>query len=123
MKKQTFGVHPVVPLSAAVRAGDYIHLSGQVPFTADGMLVVGDIEVQTRQVLDNIAAVLKQAGAALDDVVKTTIWLSDPTDFQRFNAVYGEYFAQNPPARSCVAGRLMVNAKVEVEALAYKPLA
>jgi len=122
MNKQVFGIHPKVPLSAAVRAGDFIFLSGQVPFGADGTLVGGGIEEQSRQVLDNIAAVLKQMDATLDDVIKATIWLTDPDDFSRFNAVYGDYFPQSPPARSCVASRLMVDAKVEVEVVAYKPL-
>lgn len=122
MNKQIFGIHPKVPLSAGVRAGDFIFLSGQVPFAPDGTLVGGDIEAQSRQVLDNIAAVLKQMDACLDDVVKTTIWLTDPEDFPRFNAVYSDYFPKNPPARSCVASRLMVDAKVEVEVVAYKAL-
>ncbi|WP_249692289.1 RidA family protein [Stappia sp. WLB 29] len=122
MPKQTFATHPVVPLSAVVRAGDYIFLSGQVPFAPDGTLVAGDIEVQTRQVLDNIAGALGRVGATLDDVVKTTIWLTDPADFPRFNTIYGKYFPQDPPARSCVASQLMVEAKIEVEAIAYKPL-
>ena len=120
MNKQVFGVHPVVPLSSAVRAGDFIFLSGQVPFGPDGALVGGDIETQTRQVLDNIAAALEQAGASLDDVVKTTIWLTDRNDFVRFNAVYAQYFPHLPPARSCVGAPLMVDANVEIEVVAAK---
>ncbi len=122
MNKQVFGVHPVVPLSSAVRAGDFVFLSGQVPFDSAGMLVDEDIETQTRQVLDNIAAALEETGASLNDVVKTTIWLTDPEDFQRFNAVYAEYFPHPPPARSCVGSSLMVKAKVEIEVVAYRPL-
>ncbi|WP_029056921.1 RidA family protein [Stappia stellulata] len=122
MTKEVYGTHPAVPLSAAVRAGDFIFLSGQIPFGPDGDLVRGDIETQTRQVLDNIAAALALANASLADVIKTTIWLTDPADFGRFNAVYGAYFPERPPARSCVASQLMVDARVEIEAVAYKPL-
>jgi 2-iminobutanoate/2-iminopropanoate deaminase len=122
MSMHVFGTHPTVPLSAAVRAGDFIFLSGQVPFGPDGKLVGGNIETQTRQVLDNIKAALGVAGATLADVVKATIWLTDPDDFARFNAVYGAYFDQAPPARSCVVSQLMVAACVEIEVVAYKPL-
>jgi 2-iminobutanoate/2-iminopropanoate deaminase len=122
MTQQVFGTHPTVPLSAAIRAGDFIFLSGQVPFGPDGRLVGGDIETQTRQVLDNIKAALETAGAVLSDVVKATIWLTDPDDFARFNAVYGSYFDKAPPARSCVISQLMVDACVEIEVIAYKPV-
>ncbi|SDU07841.1 RidA family protein [Stappia sp. ES.058] len=122
MTKTVYGPHPVAPLSAAVRAGDFVFLSGQIPFGPDGNLVGGNIETQTRQVLDNIAAALALADATLADVVKTTIWLTDPADFSRFNAVYSTYFPRPFPARSCVASQLMVDASVEIEALAYKPL-
>ncbi|GGF05431.1 RidA family protein [Stappia taiwanensis] len=122
MTRQVFGTHPRVPLSSAVRAGDFLFLSGQVPFGPDGELVGGDISIQTRRVLDNLAAALQEAGATLSDVVKTTIWLMDPEDFAAFNAVFREYFPKAPPARSCVASALMVDARVEVEAIAYRPV-
>lgn len=119
--KVAFGPHPSVPISSAVKAGDWLFLSGQIPFGADGKLVGGDIETQAVQVFVNLAHVLEMAGASLDDVVKTTVWLTDPADFSSFNAIYKLYFPKDPPARSCVVSKLMVDAKVEIEAVAYIP--
>lgn len=121
MSKQVFGTHPTVPLSAAVRAGDFIFLSGQVPFTPEGTLVGGDIEQQSLQVFENIKTVLSSVGASIEDVVKTTVWLTDKSDFARFNQIYAECFPNLPPARSTVVSELMVDANVEVEVVAYKP--
>jgi len=119
MTKQTFGSSHV-PLSPAVRAGDFIFISGQTPVGPNGENVGGTIEVQTRQVLENVKAAL--AGAEMSDVVKTTVWLEDARDFGGFNKVYATYFPTNPPARTTAEGRLMVDIKVEIEAIAYKPL-
>lgn len=121
MTKQTFGSSHV-PLSPAVRAGDFIFISGQVPVGPNGENVGGTIEVQTRQVLENVKAALALAGAELSDVVKTTVWLEDARDFGGFNKVYATYFPANPPARTTAEGRLMVDIKIEIEAIAYKPL-
>lgn len=118
--KQVFGSSHV-PLSPAVRAGDTIYVSGQVPVGADGKIIDGNIEAQTKQVLDNIKAVLALAGATLDDVVKTTVWLEDARDFGRMNAVYATYFPKEPPARTTVESRLMIDIKIEIEAIAYAP--
>lgn len=112
-----------VPLSPAVRAGDFIFVSGQVPTEADGSVVPGGIEAQTRKVMENIAAALALAGAGLEDVVKTFVILSDARDFGAFNKTYAGYFPQNPPARTTLEARLMIDIKVEIEAVAYKPLA
>ena len=121
MSKQTFGkAH--VPLSPAVRAGDFVYISGQVPAGANGSIMVGGIEEQTKQVMENVKAALALAGAELADVVKTTVWLEDARDFGAFNKVYGSYFESDPPARTTVESRLMVDIKIEVEAVAYKPL-
>lgn len=120
-RKEAFAPHPQVPLSAAMRAGDFVFLSGQVPFGPDGKLIEGGIEAQTDQVLDNLSRVLEMAGASLADVVKTTIWLIDVADFAAFNAAYARHFESPPPARSCVVSALAVPAKVEIEAIAYKP--
>lgn len=87
----------------------------------DGIIVSGDIEAQTRQVIANIEAILKLAGADLNDVVKTTAWLDDARDFTRFNAVYGSFFPSQPPARTTLESRLMIDIKVEIEAIAYRP--
>ena len=127
MSKQIIGGEVVVggnriPLSKAVRAGDYVHLSGQVPLKSDGSVETGSIEAQTRVVMENIKAILGEAGCELSDVVKATAWLSDRADFAGFNRVYAEYFADAPPARSTVESRLMIDIRVEVEVTAYKPL-
>ncbi len=118
--KQVFGTAHV-PLSPAVRAGDMIYISGQVPAGADGKIVDGNIETQTQQVLENIKAALALAGATLEDVVKTTVWLEDARDFGRMNTVYASYFPKEPPARTTVESRLMIDIKIEIEAIAYLP--
>ena len=112
---------PIGPYNQAIRAGELLFCSGQIPLdVATGELVVGDISVQTRQVLHNIAAVLEAAGAAFEHVVKTTIFLIDMSDFAAVNAVYGEAFAgDNAPARSTVAvAALPKGARVEIEVVA-----
>lgn len=121
MTKQHFGTSHV-PLSPAVRAGDFIFVSGQVPVDASGSPVGGDIAKQTRQSLENVKAALALAGADMSDVVKTMVWLQDARDFGGFNKTYAEYFSTNPPARSTAESRLMIDIKVEIEAIAYKPL-
>ncbi|MDM7852275.1 RidA family protein [Pseudochrobactrum kiredjianiae] len=118
--KQAFGTSHV-PLSPAIRAGDMIYISGQVPVGTDGKIIEGNIEAQTRQVLENIKSALALAGATLKDVVKTTIWLEDARDFGRMNAVYATYFPKDPPARTTVESRLMIDIKIEIEAIAYAP--
>ncbi len=108
-------------LSRAVRAGDFVFLTGQIPF-ADGVpMTEGSIEAQTRAVLDDIRRTLREAGCELEDVVKTMVWLTDRGDFPGFNAVYAEYFPHEPPARSAVVNDLLVDVRVEVEVVAYKP--
>lgn len=109
------------PFSPAVRAGDFIYVSGQVPANAEGEIVVGGIEAQTRQVMENLKKVLALAGATLDDVCKSTVWLQDARDFGAFNRIYVSYFGENKPARSTTEARLMVDAKVEIDVVAYKP--
>jgi 2-iminobutanoate/2-iminopropanoate deaminase len=98
-----------------------VFVSGQMAIDANGQLVEGGIEVQTRQVMDNIKAILAEAGCTMTDVVKCTCWIDDPRDFGRFNAVYREYFGDDPPARSTVRSQLVLDGKLEVEAIAYKP--
>ena len=109
-------------LSRAIRAGDFVFLTGQVPFEDGLPMVTGGIEEQTRAVLDEIEATLALAGCGLADVVKAMVWLTDRTDFPGFNAVYAEYFPEQPPARSAVVSDLLVDVRVEVEVVAYKPL-
>ena len=91
-----------LPFPKAVRAGDFVFVSGQMAIDAKGQLVEGSIEVQTRQVIDNIKAILAEAGCTMKDVVKCTCWLDDARDFGRFDAVYASYFEDDPPARSTV---------------------
>ena len=110
-----------LPFSKAMRAGDFIFVSGQVAFDEKGQLVEGGIEQQTRQTMRNIEAVLKMANATLADVVKVNIWLDDARDFGRFNATYAEFFPTDAPARSTVESKLMIDAKIEVDCVAYKP--
>ncbi|WP_266030064.1 RidA family protein [Brucella intermedia] len=119
-RKQVFGASHV-PLSPAVRAGDTVYISGQVPVGPNGQIVDGGIEAQTKQVLENVKAALALAGATMEDVVKTTVWLEDARDFGRMNAVYATYFPKEPPARTTVESRLMIDIKIEVEAIAYVP--
>ncbi len=109
-------------LSKAVRAGDYVFLTGQIPLQDGAPMTTGTIEDQTRVTLDLIGATLAQAGCARSDVVKSMIWLRDKSDFPGFNAVYGEYFPEDPPARSTVLTQLLVDVRVEIEVVAYKPL-
>ena len=109
------------PFTPAVRAGDFIYVSGQVPANTEGEIVVGGIEAQTRQVMENLKKVLALAGATLDDVCKSTVWLQDARDFGAFNRIYMSYFGENKPARSTTEARLMVDAKVEIDVVAYKP--
>ena len=111
----------VRPLSPAVRAGDTVYVSGQVPIDATGEIVQGGIETQTRQVFDNLRAALALADCTLDDVVKMTVWLDDARDFGAFNRIYLEQFPGNKPARSCTEARMMIDVKVEIEAIAYSP--
>ncbi len=108
------------PYSQAVRAGNMIFASGQIPTDPKTKeFVPGGIAEQTEQVLKNLAAVFAAAGVGLEQVVKTTVFLADMNDFTAMNEVYGKYFAQNPPARATVqAARLPRDAKVEREAIA-----
>jgi 2-iminobutanoate/2-iminopropanoate deaminase len=108
------------PYSQAIKAGGMLFLSGQIPLDAkSGEMVAGDIQVQTRQVLTNLKAVLTAAGGTLERVVKTTVFLTSMDDFPKMNEVYGEFFSTAPPARSTVeVRRLPRGAAVEIEAIA-----
>lgn len=108
------------PYSQAVRAGNLVFASGQIPTDpATGQFVAGGISEQTEQVLRNLSAVFEAAGLGLAQVVKTTVFLVDMEDFAAMNEVYGRFFPQQPPARATVqAARLPRDAKVEIEAIA-----
>lgn len=111
---------PVAPYSPGIRVGELIFLAGQLGLdSATGSLVVGGIEAEARQALLNMQNVLEAAGATLEHVVKTTVFLRDIADFGRMNAVYGEFFTEKPPARSAFqVAALPLGAAVEIEAIA-----
>ena len=126
MTKQIIGVPLVIngrrlSLSRAVWAGDFVFLTGQVPMQNGAVMTHGSIEDQTRAVLDDITATLAMAGCDRNDVVKSMVWLTSREDFPGFNAVYAEYFPEQPPARSAIVNDLLVDVKVEIEVIAYKP--
>ena len=112
----------VRPFSPAVRAGDFVYVSGQVPTDKDGQTVSGGIETQTRRVIERISEVLSLAGCTLSDVCKANVWLEDARDFGSFNRVYMECFGTHRPARSTVESRMMVDVKIEMDVIAYKPV-
>ena len=108
-------------LSKAVRAGDFVFLTGQIPMKNGVVVTEGSIEDQTRIVLDEIKNTLAEAGCELQDVVKAMVWLKNRDDFPGFNSIYGEYFSHEPPARSAIVSDFLVDILVEVEVVAYKP--
>ncbi len=112
----------VLSLSRAIRAGDFVFLTGQIPMRNGAPMTDGSIKEQTRAVLDDITETLATADCAREDVVKAMVWLRDRADFPGFNEIYGEYFPVEPPTRSAVVSDLLVDARVEVEVVAYRPL-
>ena len=108
------------PYSQAVRSGNFLFASGQIPIDpATGEFVAGGITEQTEQVMRNVSAILEAAGAGLQQVVKTTVFLADMDDFTAMNEVYSRFFSEDPPARATVqAARLPRDARVEIEAIA-----
>ena len=111
------------PYSQAVRAGQLLFASGQIPLDpATGSLVDGDVDAQTRRVMENLGAVLEAAGLSFASVVRTTIYLADMNDFAKVNDVYGSYFREPYPARATVqVARLPKDARVEIDAVAAYP--
>ena len=124
MKKQVISTNrapaAIGPYCQAVRAGNMVFFSGQIPIDpATGELVAGGIEEQAEQTMQNMAALLKAAGLAFQDVVKTTIFLTDLGDFNQVNGIYGRHFPENPPARACVqVAALPKGAAIEIEWIA-----
>ena len=110
------------PYSQAIRLGDFVFTSGQIPIDPrTGVFVEGGIAEQTEQALRNLAEVLRAAGTGLGAVVKTTVYLADMNDFAAMNEVYGRYFSNEPPARSTVqAARLPRDARVEIDVIAVR---
>ena len=113
---QAIGVY-----SQGVETKDLIFTSGQIPLTADGILVDGDFKEESRQVINNIKAVLNHSGSELSDIIKLTVYLTDLTLFPQLNEVFEEFFREEPPARSAVeVSALPMQVRVEMEAIALK---
>ncbi|MGE5570787.1 MAG: RidA family protein [Rhodospirillales bacterium] len=113
---------PRGPYSPAVRAGDFIYISGQGPVDPEtDRLSTGDIRHETRLVLSNIRRILASCGAAMSDVVKCTVFLADAAEFGAMNEVYGEFFGDNKPARTTVEAKFVAPMRVEIDCVAYKP--
>jgi 2-iminobutanoate/2-iminopropanoate deaminase len=113
---------PRGPYSPAVRAGDFIYVSGQGPIDPiTDKLTSGDIQDETRQVLKNIRTILEACGATLADVVKCSVFLKDGSEFKAMNEVYAEFFSTNRPARTTVVCEFVNPMRVEIDCVAYKP--
>lgn len=110
-----------LPFSRAVEAGGFLYVSGQVAMDKSGEIIGGGIVPQTEQTIANISAILAEAGLDLSHVIKVNVWLDDPRDFWSFNRVFEQHFAAAPPARSTVASALMVDAKIEMDVVAFRP--
>ena len=112
---------PIGPYSQGIVAnGSFLFTAGQVALDpSTGQIVAGDVKTQTRQVMNNLGAVLREAGTSMERVVKTTVYLKDMNEFAQMNEVYGEFFPSNPPARSTVeVARLPKDARVEIDVVA-----
>jgi 2-iminobutanoate/2-iminopropanoate deaminase len=121
---QAFGKkNPNLPFHPAVRAGDFIFISGQVAKDENGNMCAGNIEEQCRWTLESVRRALAEADAGLEDVVKVTVYLDDPRDFGRYNRVFAEYFPDGGIARTTVEARAVIDTKIEMDAIAYKPQA
>lgn len=110
------------PYSQAIEAGGFVFVSGQIPLIpATGELVEGSVEVQTARVLENLKAILEAAGSSLENVVKTTVYITNMDDFAKVNGIYGQYFQENSPARVCVeVSKLPKGALVEIDVIAAR---
>ena len=120
-KIQRYPTPMPVPFSKAVRAGGFLFVSGQLAMDASGNILEGDVTLQTRVVLERIAATLQECGAGMADVVKTTVFLGNLDDFPAFNEEYRKHFSAGLPARSTVECKLYRDAKVEIEVQALAP--
>lgn len=108
-----------MPFARAVAAGGWLFVSGQVPME-NGEVIEGGIVAQSHKAIQQVLAILEEAGYGPEHVVRCGVWLDDARDFASFNKVFKTYFGDNPPARACVESRLVVDAKVEVDCVAYK---
>jgi reactive intermediate/imine deaminase len=108
-----------LPFARAVEADGWLYVSGQVAME-NGEIVGGGIVAETRKAIENMLAILEEAGYGTQDLVRVGVWLDDPRDFWTFNGIYAEYFGANPPARACVQSSMMVDCKIEIDCVAYK---
>lgn len=113
--------NPNLPFHPGIRAGDYIFISGQVAKDENGNMCAGTIEEQTRWTIECVRRILALEGADLSDVVKVTVYLDDARDFGRYNRVFAEYFPEGNIARTTVEARAVIDTKIEMDAIAYKP--
>jgi len=118
---QTIGKKGTLPFHPAVRAGDFIFVSGQVAKDENGNMCVGNIEEETRWTIEGIKRILALEGADLSDVVKVTVFLEDARNFGRYNKVFAEYFPDGRLSRTTVEARAVIECKIEMDAVAYKP--
>lgn len=113
--------NPIGPYSVAVNYGNLIYTSGQIPLDKQGNVVGTDIKTQTRQTIENLKNILDENGSSIEQVIKTTVYLKDITEFAEMNEVYNEYFADSAPARSTLeAARLPKDVKIEMDIIAYQ---
>lgn len=117
--KKYFGGPMPVPLTPAIQVGPWLFLSGQVPTEADGSIPAG-IEAQTHLVMQKIKALVEEAGFSLSDIVKTTVFMRDMSQFDDMNKAYSTYFPTDPPARSTVRAEVAIAADIEIESIAVK---
>ncbi|KAF1012707.1 MAG: RidA family protein [Burkholderia sp.] len=110
----------VMPFARAVEAEGWLYVSGQMPII-NGAVVEGGIIAQSKQTIENLIAILKEAGYGLEQVVRCGAWLDDARDFASFNKVFVSYFGEHSPARTCVQSSMVIDCKVEVDCIAYKP--
>lgn len=112
---------PAGPYSQAIKIGEFLFISGQIPIDPKtGKIVEGGIKEQTRQVMENIKAIVEAAGYTMNDIVKVFVFLRDLNQFPQFNEEYAKYFKEKPPARTTVGAKIPKNALLEVSAIAYK---
>lgn len=109
-----------LPFARAVEADGWLYVSGQVAME-NGEIVTGGLTAEAHKAIRNMLAILEEAGYAANDIVRVGVWLDDPRDFWTFNKIYAEYFGDNPPARAAVQARMMVDCKVEIDCIAWKP--
>ena len=119
MKKEAVGKNRIngLPFSPGVKSGGLLFVSGQGPIGKDGKIIAGDIKIQTRKTLENFRDVLEAAGATMDDVVQTTVYLKDLADYQGMNEVYASFFSDPRPARSTVKAELLFGMTVEIQGI------